>query len=670
MERTISSRCKYILKVLLDSNEPITIGKLEKIVGVSNKTISNDLDLLEHWLASHGGKLVRKPNVGILLEVDNDIKMKLYDLVNTNSYYLPNTPEERQNYILMRLLDLNDYITIQDLADEIYVSKSTINRDLTFIEQWLNTEGLKLIRKPNKGLKVCGSEKNMRSAIASLLSKTITKSEWLGVIEDYNGHVDYYISKEAKDFFSSIDLSIIERSIRKIERKLPYRFSDSAFTALIIHIAIAITRINAKKEIKLFQETIDALKDKPEYKLAKEIIKDLEQEFNIIFPEAEAAYITMHILGGKVQQNLLDENNLDDLIKLNIDNRLFYTCKMMIDKASEILNIELSYDRQLLMGLLLHIHSAINRLLYNLPIKNPFLEEIKKLYPIDFEAALYACDVVKDEYDLEMNEDEIAYIAMHFGAARERYYQKDFEKLKVILVCGSGLGSSQLLASKLRRTFPDLDIVDIVSVIDLKRALKEKKPNMIITTIPLINYELPTILVNPFLGPNDIEKIKMHINKVSLNDEDKLNIKSGEFKKLIDKRLIFPDMDFKSKEEVIKHMVKSLHENGYVKDGYYKSVMDREKVSPTSYGNIAIPHAFPGYVIESKIALCILKEPIDWDGNKVDIVFMLAIENKRGEVLDEIFDHIYEIIDDKEKINKLKSIKSNEEIVKFLVEVE
>ena len=120
--------------------------------------------------------------------------------MNTNSYYLPNTPEERQNYILMRLLDLNDYITIQDLADEIYVSKSTINRDLTFIEKWLNTEGLKLIKKPNKGLKVCGSEKNMRSAIASLLSKTITKSEWLEVIEDYNGHVDYYISKEAKDF--------------------------------------------------------------------------------------------------------------------------------------------------------------------------------------------------------------------------------------------------------------------------------------------------------------------------------------------------------------------------------------------------------------------------------------------------------------------------------------
>ena len=49
----------------------------------------------------------------------------------------------------------------------------------------------------------------------------------------------------------------------------------------------------------------------------------------------------------------------------------------------------------------------------------------------------------------------------------------------------------------------------------------------------------------------------MHINKVSLNDENKLNIKSGEFEKLIDERLIFPDMDFKSKEEVIKHMVKA-----------------------------------------------------------------------------------------------------------------
>ena len=56
--------------------------------------------------------------------------------------------------------------------------------------------------------------------------------------------------------------------------------------------------------------------------------------------------------------------------------------------------------------------------------------------------------------------DEISYIATYFQAAVER----SVSSKRVLVVCHSGYGTSQLLATRLKRPFPQWTIVDIVSV--------------------------------------------------------------------------------------------------------------------------------------------------------------------------------------------------------------
>lgn len=343
MDKTISLRSKHILKILLDRNEPITIGQLEKLVGVSNKTISNDLDRLEYWLKPYNGIIIRKPNMGIYLDVDDKTKIILYDLIGTTSYQQPDTPEERQYYILRRLLEEEDtYITVQQLADEIFVSKSTLSRDLYLVEQWLNKRYLKLLGKPNRGLKIQGSEKNIRLAFADLLVEVTSKGKVLRYLRCLNDsiiheNIKYCLTGEIESLLNKTDLDTIICSFKKLENKLTLRFSDDAFTSIVVHIAIAIVRIKKGKIISLDSKTMLDLQKNKEYELVLEMIEELEKGIGLSFPEAEVVYITMHILGGTVEPSFIN-NGLNSLIELNLNEKLILSCEKMIKKASKILN--------------------------------------------------------------------------------------------------------------------------------------------------------------------------------------------------------------------------------------------------------------------------------------------------------------------------------------------
>lgn len=60
---------------------------------------------------------------------------------------------------------------IDQLADELFVSRSTLQNDLKDVKVVINRYNLHLKRKPNYGLKISGSEKNIRYAISDLLFK-------------------------------------------------------------------------------------------------------------------------------------------------------------------------------------------------------------------------------------------------------------------------------------------------------------------------------------------------------------------------------------------------------------------------------------------------------------------------------------------------------------------
>jgi len=113
-----------------------------------------------------------------------------------------------------------------------------------------------------------------------------------------------------------------------------------------------------------------------------------------------------------------------------IDSRVIGLCEELIAKAE----IEIGkLNQQLHVVLADHIGFAIERIRQGMAIHNPFLMEIKALYPEEFAIGQYARQKAMSDLKIDLPEDEAAFIALHIHAARQNKSVKDTVKQTRIL---------------------------------------------------------------------------------------------------------------------------------------------------------------------------------------------------------------------------------------------
>lgn len=206
-------RILEIINMLLNSEKPLTVDYIANRLKVSNKTIRNDLKKVEEYVQQKGVKIIKKPRVGILLEGPRNKRLELADEIKKSlDFEEPFSPEARKNYILKRLFMSKGSVTIKELAEELYVSRVTIHKDLRNVEKWLNKFNLKLLKKPNYGIEVVGDEENWRNAVASLIVSTKEQKELKEFLyNDYTGRIDYRTLVQLKELFD-IDYKQLEKN--------------------------------------------------------------------------------------------------------------------------------------------------------------------------------------------------------------------------------------------------------------------------------------------------------------------------------------------------------------------------------------------------------------------------------------------------------------------------
>ncbi|QIB27627.1 BglG family transcription antiterminator [Caloranaerobacter azorensis] len=664
-----NERSWEIINILLDLDKPITINELAEQLNVSNKTIRNDLKELEDYFCSnnYGVTIVKKPRIGVWIEVDEEGKRFLKQAINKSKIYIqPYSSEERQLYIIKRLLQSKGSITMQVLADELYVSRVTVFKDLEEVEKWLNKYNLKLNRRQNHGIEIEGDEKGWRKAAADLIMIFRSNDELRNVLSNtkeiqQDSRLDFENFIQLKELFPDIDVNKIEQILIEAQEKMEFHLADIAYEGLLGHIVISIERLKQNKDIKMDLNQLSAIKQKKEFQIAKWISKRIEKEFNINVPECEVGFIALHVLGSKVQQNY----KIDDTESVleNMDPLIINLANEIITLIGNILSVDFSQDKKLLVGLVLHLRPAINRLKYGLSLRNPLLNEIKNNYPSVF-GATWAISVLFEKHlGVKVNEEEIAYIATHIGAALERLNNKT----RAIVVCNSGIGTAQLVAVRLQKTISDLEIVNIISSHDVAK-MKENDFDIIISTIP-INYSLkPVIQINPIVSPKDIERIKEYIKNIENTRRFHRNINNiTKMDELFNEKFIYTKLDIDDKEEVIKRLGNELVKYGHVEHKFVDAALERENITSTAVGKgVAIPHGMQEYVHKPIIAVATLNKPIDWGGNKVDIVFLLALKFGSGNSTRNFFRRFYSLLDNENILNNIRNSSTNKEILKIL----
>ncbi|RUT33574.1 transcription antiterminator [Paenibacillus zeisoli] len=633
----MNNRQKEILRMLLtEENRLWLVQDLADQVGCSEKTIRSDLKVIEAYVDKNSGaSLVRKPGLGIYLEIDEADQAELFHrLYAGEDRPRRESDEERVLQLAYRLLMDTRPIPLQGLAAEYFVHKTVIRKDMDTIEAWLQRFDLTLISRHRVGLVVEGSEKNKRAALARL-DQLIDSPELTGQM----------LRKQ----FEPHEVSAVYHELRVLQKRHSLPFTDEAFESLILHILLMIKRTKLKQPIALPEQEIELLQEKVEFAWAEEFLQGLRPVFAVAFPREEAAYLALHLLGGKYHYR---EENPDSHLSGLVDQ--------LTHRLSELSGVQFSEDEVLMNGLKVHLYATLNRLRYGLPVSNPMLAEIKKMYPYMFDRVILALGELAEILHVSIPEEEVAYLTLHFQASIERLHQERTPPRRVIIVCHMGIGMSQLLRSKIERKFPSVQVMASMARSEVPEYLADHEVDLVIATVALPELKIPHILVSPLLEAKDERRLEEEIRQL----DDQGTRQDSSFLKYTTPFLVLLQQEDAQPEQIIAKLSEVLTDKGYVRSGYSLSALAREKMSATTIGGgIAIPHGSPQLIRHSAIAIATLKQPLAWGSEKVQLVFMLAVQNEEREEVRQLFSELSLL---SERPAYVSALSKETDVMKFL----
>lgn len=639
----MDTRLQHIIQHLLKSDGLITSSELATVLQVSSRTIRDDIKELNELLNKNIAHIESYRGRGYRLDVIDEERFKqfLQKATKENNNVIPTEPDERIQFLMEKLLLQSTYIKIDDLADELFVSRSTLQYDLKSVREILGDYNLYLEQKPNYGIKVLGDEMQIRFCIS-----------------EYIFNQDPAIVDQTADWLEILpknEIESIRNSILAKLRKHQAIITDISLHNLITHIAIACKRIREKNVVEIYQEELSEITDKKEYTIAKEIVAEIEKKLKVTFSINEIAYLAIHLQGTKMANSELE---LEEA-KVLIDKDIQKLTSNILNRIDDIYSLNLSNDKELILALSLHLKPAINRYIYKMNLRNPMLEEIKRKYPFSFNAALTGAEVIREELQISIDEDEIGYMALHIEVATERQKKSERNKKRCLIVCASGLGTAQLLLLKLKDKFGDQ--LNVLGTTEYYNLYNQSLHNLdfIISTIPIPDeLQVPVIQVSTLLGNRDITKIE----KLIQNDIDVIE-------KYIRKEFTYLKMNFTTKEEVIQFLGDELSEADMVNKNFVNSVLEREKYSPTSFGNlVAIPHPIEPQTDETFWSIITLENPISWGDKPVQMIYLLNISKQQEDDLTPMYDVLLKLLDNYSLIQKLLQCKMYSEFKVTLIE--
>ena len=600
MEKLKNRHIKEIL-YLLSLQYPISTSKISEETGISKSTLKKDLSLISTFLKPKKLILVRKPKVGIFLKGEVGDKDNLRRELSLLHKKVILDKEGRVTQLILDCLTNDRIPTIEDWCDKFETSRPTIVDDLKHVKAWLKKENLILKGKPGVGYKLIGGEEEIRNAMVKLIIQ--------GDMKDSKGLLAWMLSGKVERFknlssnmITRLDPLQIKQFLSNIELQTSTKLVDRDFLVLALKIAVSIERIKNKYYLIMDAKRLFNIMHNPMYKTIYENTPALEKFYNIKFSPEEIAYITLSFISSKVQGiSLLVNNN---------GKRYKSYAQKIGEIANNIFGLPISNDKEFIHMLELHLKATLNKIKYGIRIDNPLLNEIKEEYPLSFNIAERAAIILGKKLHIKIPETEAGYIAMYIAITIERLKHQKRKRKKVAVICAMAIGTSSLLFWRLLNEMPDIDVIQVGSYKDIVEGKIDPDIDLIISTIPLPEMEIPHIVVSPFLSTKERKTIREKLGIAKYKWKYPSATKIGE---ILDTKIIFANVEVEKAQDIIRLLGEALVKNGYTKKNFVKATLQREKKFPTGLDTpiaMALPHVDASFTLRKGFAIATLKKPI------------------------------------------------------------
>lgn len=501
-----------IIKELLESEGPRPSQELADSLHSSVRTIQRELGDMEKELEKCGLALSRSRSKGIAIEGDEEQKAVLKKMLEDKTDTDPSDKLQRRRRLLLMLLKDREPRKMYYYAKLLNVSEATVGSDIEALKPWLEKNRLTVIRRQGYGVVLSGSEQDYREALRRFIHENGGEEiQFFGQLKEtpLSEAIMDESDREVCELLDGEIIRSVDGVLSSMDEPRLRAMTANAYAGLVIHIAISVERLKRGGRIEIPDESLASLQSLPDYDLAKRIMQEMEEEFEISFPQEEISYILLHIRGSKMAYARDPSMNYD--LGMNTVE-LLALIDGMIDAYDENLAITLKQDEQFAHGLLVHLGPVIIRLREHMNIFNPLLSEIKEEYPDMFLRCKKAAKVIEEEIGIAVSEEEVGFLAMHFGAAEERALslRSARRRVHIGIVCASGFGVAQLMSSKLKGQLGD----GVKIVAYGKEELTPEviaKTDFFVSTMNLDDYGVDYLAVSPLIVASDLSKIKYKI---------------------------------------------------------------------------------------------------------------------------------------------------------------
>lgn len=605
---TLTERQNEIIK-LLNQYHILSADKIAKMLNVSTKTIRNEIHKINSSLNLN--YIISQKGTGYLINEQIQLEKEY-------------ASEQNIQYLILKKILNHDFYNFYELADELFISESNLQRHIKRVNE--------IIQKRNSSIKICRQQNQLYLNGTETEKRQITTYFLMNELNQYNFNLSMYQS-----LFLRIDILELQKIITEFNNAHHLNLRDVEIISLVIHVALMLERVIRGNEII---NEVDFVNDEYNH-LSIQFANILQIRYEIKLNKSEIKYLSL-LLAGKVPS--IEENDINEVKQF---------IQQLIIEINESFDVDLQQDSKFADNFLIHLIGLKRRITNHTFLNNPLIKELQKNFPVIYDMSVFIALKIQEFFSTQLYEDEIGYITLHLMGAIERLHTSLHKK--IVLIYPFGQAGYDYIVKKINHIHDlEIEICCQLSMFDAFQ-IKEYQPDLVISFVHIeekVGY--PIYVCHNLLLEEDIENI---YNILKGNHTFKKNV-------FFEKELFHIYNDIENKEDVIHRLCESLYYKGYVDQQYEGLVLAREQIAGSMF---AIPHAVKKAGFATRIAVALLDKPIDWNQQKVRLVFLFCLTKERNEEFDLLFEKLVGLLDESKKVRELLKCKKYEEFLELFL---
>lgn len=469
------SRQKMILREIIANYFGESEENLCKMGDITSKTFKSDMQIIEKALDKYHLKINEKDNrYFIPFELKKDYLKAYEEIIEEDEKQvlaLENT--ERKIRILIDLCKIDCYLSMNLLADNLYVSKTSVSSLIHELEEEIpaKVKEAKLEVSGRKGVKLIASEKQRRELLVRFFAMDESKVK-------SNRFLLMYLEEK--------NINKIEPVIRAVSHFLRinnFEISNSNIDKLIMHVLIILQRQEHNcyldKQDVIFSPLYDDLKD------------ELKKE-NIEIKTDELSSLPLLRLNRAVLVNPI----VNDILKE-------FAEEIKEEYHTDILRLD---DTKSLAS---HIDEIVSKGLSSYVKKDFVLEQMLQRLLNAYLICGNLCKIIKKYTGMDIDNEHRFYMAMHI----QWLYRKNICVNEKMLLYDSNISECEMIKIDLEKHFGSKATIIPVNIRwEINQILKENQIAIILSTSSILDDfgNVPFLKINSFLSDEDyrfIDKI-------------------------------------------------------------------------------------------------------------------------------------------------------------------